>query len=105
DAVVENLEMRVLDTMQEGLLRMPFFNHFRVSTDPTAGTLTLEEIDPEQMDSMAGGLNERAWNEQFARLHAELESTRSRLANVPSQYVSRRERLEKRVSELERQLS
>ncbi len=36
-AVVEDVEMAVLDTMREGLLGMPYFNHFRVSLDPMAG--------------------------------------------------------------------
>jgi clan AA aspartic protease (TIGR02281 family) len=47
-AVVEQIEMVVLDTLDVGLLGMSFFNHFRVQTDPVRGTLTLEEISEER---------------------------------------------------------
>jgi clan AA aspartic protease (TIGR02281 family) len=43
-AVVEQVEMVVLDTLDVGLLGMSFFNHFRIQMDPVRGTLTLEEI-------------------------------------------------------------
>ncbi len=43
-AVIEQVEMVVLDSLDTGLLGMSFFNHFRVQTDPVRGLLTLEEI-------------------------------------------------------------
>ena len=46
-AVVEAVEMVVLDSLDIGLLGMSFFNHFRVLTDPVRGTITLEEIASE----------------------------------------------------------
>jgi hypothetical protein len=105
EAVVENVEMRVLDTMQEGLLGMPFFNHFRVSTDPLAGTITLEEIDASAAsEDVIGGLNERAWRGKFAQRRAALEAVRKKLAELPREYVTIRERLEKEEAQAEQQL-
>ena len=48
DAVLEQVEMVVLDSLETGLLGMSFFKHFRVQTDPVRRTLTLEEISPER---------------------------------------------------------
>ncbi|MEE9282150.1 MAG: aspartyl protease family protein [Myxococcota bacterium] len=43
-AVVEQVEVVVLDSLDTGLLGMSFFNHFRVQIDPVRELLTLEEI-------------------------------------------------------------
>jgi hypothetical protein len=105
DAVVENVQMTVLDTMNIGLLGMPFFNHFKVSIDPTAGTLTLEEIDPAKLEESAvSGLNEQAWRQRFQQRIALLERARRRLEKIPTIYAASRERLEKQIEDLEAQL-
>jgi len=104
DARVENLHMTVLDTMEEGLLGMPFFNHFRVSTDPVAGTLVLEEIDLDSVPGVVGGLNERAWRQKFWQRRFALAKVREQLARLPYEYVTIRERLEKQERYWEEQL-
>jgi clan AA aspartic protease (TIGR02281 family) len=104
DAEVSDLNMAVLDTMSEGLLGMPFFNHFRVSTDPTTGTLVLEEIDLEQVDGVAGGLNEAAWRQRFRSRRQSLQEVERKLAQVPDEYITIRERLQKKKEYWENQL-
>ncbi len=85
-AVVENVEMAVLSTMRRGLLGMPFFNHFRVHTDPTTGRLTLEEIDLDSVEGVHGGLGERAWRSKFAQIHRQLERLNELKENIPSHF-------------------
>ncbi len=104
DAQVENLHMTVLDSMTEGLLGMPFFNHFKVSTDPVAGTLILEEIDLDSVPGMIGGMNERAWRQKFWQRRFALNSVRQKLEKLPYEYVTIRERLEEKEAYWEGQL-
>ncbi len=85
-AVVENVEMAVLSTMRKGLLGMPFFNHFRVHTDPTTGRLTLEEIDLDSVEGVHGGLGERAWRSKFAQIYRQLEMLNDLKENIPSYF-------------------
>jgi clan AA aspartic protease (TIGR02281 family) len=104
EAEVGNLHMAVLDTMDEGLLGMPFFNHFKVSTDPAAGTLVLEEIDLDQVAGVAGGLNENAWRSRFRMRRAALEHIRAALEKLPSESLAPRRDLEAQETYWERQL-
>lgn len=91
-ARVENVEMAVLDTLREGLLGMPFFNHFRVSLDPTAGTLTLEEIDLNGIEGVYGGYDESTWRQKFGMLHSQIDGLERRLRITPDEsYISRGE--------------
>lgn len=85
-AVVENVEMAVLGTMNKGLLGMPFFNHFRVQTDPTRGRLTLEEIDLDAVEGVHGGLDEKAWRAKFAQVHGQLAHIEQARESVPSYF-------------------
>ena len=103
-ATVSDLHMTVLDTMDEGLLGMPFFNHFKVSTDPIAGMLMLEEIDLSQLGDVAGGLNERAWRQKFNQRRYALAMVQAQLEDLPYEYVTIRERLEEKARYWERQL-
>ena len=85
-AEVEDVEMAVLDTQNTGLLGMTFFNHFKVSTDPARGVLTLEEIDLNAVEGVYGGLGERAWRNKFAYLNwmlAKVESYRGNPQSYP----------------------
>ena len=74
DAVLEQVEMVVLDSLETGLLGMSFFKHFRVQTDPVRQTLTLEEISSErnQGDSILD--YEFAWGrvDGASRYHLEI---------------------------------
>ena len=85
-AVVENVEMAVLSTIQQGLLGMPFFNHFRVHTDPASGRLTLEEIDLDSVEGVYGGLGEKVWRLKFAQIHGQLEMLNDLKENIPSYF-------------------
>jgi clan AA aspartic protease (TIGR02281 family) len=104
DAEVNDLHMAVLDTMQVGLLGMPFFNHFRVSTDPAQGILVLEEIDLNALSGVAGGLSEATWRQRFRSKRSSLESVRARLERTPNMYITKREELEKQVAYWEDQV-
>ena len=104
DAEVRDLNMAVLDTMQVGLLGMPFFNHFKVSTDPSQGILVLEEIDLNALSGMAGGLSESTWRQRFRARRRSLELARAKLERVPDEYVTTREKLSKQEAYWENQL-
>ncbi len=78
DAVLEQVEMVVLDSLETGLLGMSFFKHFRVQTDPVRQTLTLEEISSERLgDSVLD--YEFAWGrvDGASRYHLEISSDES----------------------------
>ncbi|MBW2280348.1 MAG: aspartyl protease family protein [Deltaproteobacteria bacterium] len=85
-AVVEDVEMAVLSTMNQGLLGMPFFNHFKVHTDPTSGRLTLEEIDLNGIEGVYGGLDEKAWRSKFRQIHGQLAHLLSMKEDIPSYF-------------------
>lgn len=99
-AVVENVEMAVLATMQKGLLGMPFFNNFRVQTDPVSGRLTLEDVDLDAVEGVHGGLDEKAWRGKFAQVYQQLEHLEQLKENIPSHFETAagpyRERIEKK---------
>ena len=87
-AVVENVEMAVLNTMSTGLLGMPFFNNFRVELDPARGTLVLEEIDINSIEGIYGGLDQTAWRTKFRQVRGQLALIRARLERLPEENVA-----------------
>ena len=99
-ASVENVEMAVLSTMNKGLLGMPFFNNFKVQTDPTTGRLTLEEIDLNAIEGVHGGLDEKSWRSKFRQIYGQIEHIEQLKDNVPSYFETAAgpwvERLEKK---------
>jgi predicted aspartyl protease len=97
-ASVEGVEMAVLDTLPYGLLGMPYFNHFKVSMDPSRGILALEEIDLEAVDGIYGGYGERYWRNRFAELREALQRIETYRKTTPSTHTGSLERLD----ELER---
>ena len=103
-AVVEDVEMAVLDTMREGLLGMPYFNHFRVSLDPMAGRLTLEEIDLDSIDGIHGGYDQSTWRQKFRIVRGQIGHIEDRLRTTPDEKYITRGELEKRARYWEGQL-
>jgi clan AA aspartic protease (TIGR02281 family) len=107
-AVVENVDMAVLSTMSKGLLGMPFFNHFRVQTDPVAGRLTLEDIDLDAVEGVHGGLGQKAWRSKFRQIYQQLEQIEKQRESIPSHFETAagpyRERLEEREEYWRQQL-
>ena len=87
-AEVERLEMAVVDTLQTGLLGMPFFNHFKVQIDPTLGVMTLEEIAPGAIDGLYGGYDEVMWRKKYAQIRREQARVEEILERIPSSYTS-----------------
>ena len=85
DVAVENVEMAVLDTMNEGLLGMPFFNHFQVQIDPAEGELRLTEIDLEKVDGVYGGMGEDSWRQRFRQLHERLRLVQKAREAIPEE--------------------
>ena len=93
-ATVQNVQMAVVDSMPMGLLCLPFFNHFRVSTDPANGILRLEEID--------GG--EGSWREAFRTRRDALERIRQKREATPDESVAMLADLDKQQRYWEEQL-
>ncbi len=104
-AVVENVEMAVLDTMSTGLLGMPFFNNFRVELDPARGTLVLEEIDINSIDGIYGGLDQIAWRTKFRQVRGQLSLVRAKLARMPEENVAQVSDLEEQEAYWDQQLN
>jgi hypothetical protein len=98
---VENVEMAVLDTMNSGLLGMPFFNHFQVNIDPAQGELRLTEIDLDQVDGIYGGMGEDAWRQRFAQLHHRLALIHKARESVPDESATVAELYLQRLDEEE----
>lgn len=94
DASVERVEAVVLDTLRYGLLGMPFFNHFRVHTDPAAGRLELEEIDLSAIDGVYGGYGEEYWRSRFRMVRAQLAQVAAYRARLPEEFGELHERLD-----------
>jgi predicted aspartyl protease len=94
DAAVENVEAAVLDTLDYGLLGMPFFNHFRVEVDPSAGRLTLEELEPGSIEGQHGGYPEDYWRGRFAMIRAQLEQIDAARERLPEHFGEFHERLD-----------
>ncbi|MFQ5696859.1 MAG: aspartyl protease family protein [Myxococcota bacterium] len=93
-AMVENVEMAVLDTMAQGLLGMPFFNHFRVETDPERGILTLEEIDLAGVEGIYGGYGESYWRARFRMIRTLRDRLDQLAERLPSTGSDLRTRME-----------
>jgi len=93
-AVVSDVEMAIVDTLDTGLLGMPFFNHFKTQIDPVAGIMTLEEIPEGAVDSAFGGYDESMWRRQYAQIRREQARLDEMMDRVPSSYTSILERLE-----------
>src|SRR4029077_18548573 len=98
---VENVEMAVLDTMNSGLLGMPFFNHFQVNIDPAQGELRLTEIDLDKVDGIYGGMGEDAWRQRFGQLHHRLALIRKARDSVPDESATVAELYLQRLDEEE----
>ena len=94
DAVVERVEAAVLDTMSYGLLGMPFFNHFRVETDPVRGRLTLEEVDLASVEGVYGGYPEEYWRARFGMIQAQLHKIDGYRSRLPEEFGELHERLD-----------
>jgi predicted aspartyl protease len=93
-AIVENVEAAVLDTMNVGLLGMPFFRHFRVELDPVAGLLTLEDIDLDSVEGLYGGYPESYWRNSFGTVRTELEKIAEVRSRIPDEYTDLHRRLD-----------
>jgi len=95
NASVENVEMAVLDTMDYGLLGMPYFNNFKVAVDPSQGILALEEIDLDAIEGVYGGYGERYWRTRFAMMRGMLEQIETYRQDVPTTHTGILEKLDK----------
>ncbi len=94
DAAVERVEAAVLDTMSYGLLGMPFFNHFRVETDPVRGRLTLEEVDLASVEGVYGGYPEEYWRARFGMIRAQLSKIDAYRRRLPEEFGELHERVD-----------
>lgn len=103
-AIVENVEMAVLDTMSSGLLGMPFFNNFKVQTDPSRGTLTIEELDLNAIEGIYGGHDEKTWRRKFGWVRYQRNRLKTYRHELPDEYITVHERLERSEIYWEQQL-
>lgn len=83
-AVVEDMDAAVLDTMDVGLLGMPFFRHFRVNLDLAAGILELEEVDLSSVQGLYGGYPESYWRGSFAMVAEQLDRIAHYRRQIPT---------------------
>ncbi len=86
DAAVEQVEAAVLDTLDYGLLGMPFFNHFKTQVDPAAGRLVLEEIDLAAVEGVHGGYGEGYWRGRFRMIHEQEQRIARIRAALPGHF-------------------
>jgi hypothetical protein len=86
EAAVEQVEAAVLDTLDYGLLGMPFFNHFKTQVDPSAGRLVLEEIDLSSVDGVHGGYGEGYWRGRFRMIREQQERIARIRAALPEHF-------------------
>jgi hypothetical protein len=86
DAAVEQVEAAVLDSLDYGLLGMPFFNHFKTQVDPSAGRLVLEEIDLAAVDGVHGGYTESYWRGRFRMIREQQERIARIRAALPGHF-------------------
>ena len=103
-AEVDDVEFAVLPTQRRGLLGMPFFNHFKVSTDPSRGILRLEEIDLNAVEGVFGGQNERSWRQDFRAIRRQLDLIEHRRQQIPSHFPEAHEQLDEREAYWDAQL-
>lgn len=93
-ARVENVDAAVLDTLEVGLLGMPFFRHFRVDLDPTRGLLTLEEVDLSKVEGLYGGWPESYWRTSFRMVQTQLRAVRAYRERIPETFEEVHARLD-----------
>ncbi len=94
DAAVQEVEAAVLDTLAYGLLGMPFFNHFRVEMDPSAGRLTLEELPAGSIEGLHGGYPEEYWRGRFRMIREQLAQIGSARERLPDHFGEFHERID-----------
>jgi hypothetical protein len=94
DAAVEHVEAAVLDTLEYGLLGMPFFNHFRVEMDPSAGRLVLEELPAGAIEGLYGGYPEDYWRGRFRMVRAQLDQIAAARDRLPEHFGEFHDRLD-----------
>jgi hypothetical protein len=92
-ASVQNVDAAVLDTMQVGLLGMPFFRHFGVHINPAEGLMTLEEIDLSQVEGLHGGYPESYWRTSFSMVNGQLQNIEEYRRRIPETFQDLHERL------------
>jgi hypothetical protein len=94
DATVERVDAAVLDTMETGLLGMPFFRHFRVDINPAEGLMTLQPVDLTEVEGLHGGYPESYWRTSFRMIHSQLELIESYREQIPETFGELHERLD-----------
>jgi len=86
DAAVEEVEAAVLDTLEYGLLGMPYFNHFRVEMDPSKGRLALEELPEGAIEGLHGGYPEEYWRGRFRMIREQLAQIGAARERLPEHF-------------------
>ncbi len=85
-ATVERVDAAVLDTMNVGLLGMPFFRNFRVDINPSTGLMTLEDVDLSGIAGLYGGYPESYWRTSFGSVGSQLRSIEKYRRKIPKTY-------------------
>jgi hypothetical protein len=93
-AIVEELDAAVLDTLNVGLLGMPFFRHFRVNLDPIEGVMELEKVDLSKVDGLYGGYPESYWRGSFRTVAHQLEVIGKYRRRIPRGFEQLHEKLD-----------
>jgi clan AA aspartic protease (TIGR02281 family) len=88
-AVLNDMPFSVSETLESGLIGMPFLRHFRIEIQPAEGVMKLEKVDLSRVPGILyGGQPESYWRDAFQSLREELrrmEKTRKRLLRRSAQ--------------------
>jgi clan AA aspartic protease (TIGR02281 family) len=103
-ARIQNVPASVSKSMSIGLLGLSYFNHFRYNVDPVAGVVTLERNGMAEEGRIRGGRSESQWRNAFRGLNRRFEKAEVAIDESTSNGSRKREKLQARLEEAERQL-
>lgn len=101
-AEVENVPASISPSMNEGLLGLSFFNHFKYDVDPVRGMVTLQHNDLAENGVLRGGRSRAQWQQHFGAARARIAEAEQRLGS--GNRARRRDAAEDEVANLQREL-
>jgi clan AA aspartic protease (TIGR02281 family) len=83
-AVVEHMPFTITDTLEEGLLGMPYLRHFRVEIQSADGVMLLQKIDLSRVEGIQyGGHPETYWRQAFQSMREQLLKIEKARKGIP----------------------
>lgn len=103
-AEVAGVPATVSPSMNEGLLGLSFFNHFKYDIDPVNGIVTLQDNNLAESGVLRGGKSRGQWRQQFAAAQSRIQRAQKRLDEVPFSRTRRRDAVEEEIAQLQNEL-